>query len=678
MYVETCWILLKFMPVISGNKRVSQLVELTSAEVQSDDLLLIIDSTARESKRIRASEFAIWLEGTGSIIQLAETASYVKGSNVDGAVALATLANTASIATLAQTSSQAISASYSVLSGTASFALSSSSEHSNSASFLNYFGTPNGTASYSVHSANADASTVSSFLLYFGVPNGTASYALTTDLVNRAKNADTASYVNFSLGASVATASYAFTAQSANSGHSDSSSYLIFSPNNGTASYAMAALTFANIISDKGIFLANTQSSINAQLDDVDILWSTLGQARTPIEAVVTVKVPFTSSTETIGTVYLATLDRNTGIQTILDSIPVTYNLGNPFSGSLSGSLRESFTLMGQSSFYGSYVVFVSASNNLQIDNSRTVRFNISSETDTFNVYANVPITFSAFPTASVFQFSSTDGGPFNDTAAGIVTTMSLGKQIFTLNGINNGVTNINYLWTVATVTASNFSNNSLLNSLSGVPPTMTYLSCSNCNLVKFYDFESSSLSVFNCSHNVVTSLPNFPRSMSYFNCSNNLLSSLNLPITLSYLNCSNNSITSLPSTMPFGMTTLITDNNGLTTLPLAIPQSIVSMSVNNNPMTNFGVLPTQSLYLSFNNCPLTTLPTLPGGVQFLYAQSCSLATNAIDSITNTLVNNAVLSGTIDVRGNGLLSATSVSNMTVLNNTYAWTTLYDS
>lgn len=669
------------MPVISGNKRVSQLVELTSAEVQPDDLLLIIDTTARESKRIRASEFAVWLEGTGSITQLAETASYVKGSGVDGAVSLANLANTASVAVLAQTSSQAISASYASLANTASFALSSPSNHSDSASFLNYFGTPNGTSSYSIHSANSDASTVSSFLLYFGTPNGTASYALTTDLVNRAKNADTASYVNFSLGASVATASYAFTAQTANSGHSDTSSYLLFSPNNGTASYAMAALSYANIINDKGIFLANTQSSINAQLDDVDILWSTLGQARTPIEAAVTVKIPFTASSETIGTVYLAAVDRNTGIKTILDSIPVTYNLGyvmGTYGNNLSGSLRESFVLMGQANFYGSYLLFVSASNNLQIDTSRKVRFNISSESDTVNVYPNVPITFSAFPTTSLFQFSSTDGGPFTDTATGIETTMSLGKQIFTLNGINNGVTAINYFWTLTSVTASNFSNNINLSTLSGVPTTLTYLSCSGCNLISLYDFESSSLSILNCSHNNIGRLSNFPATMSYFNCSNNFLNTINLPLSLSYLNCSNNILSGLPSTLPTGLTTLIADNNNISALPLSLPPSIVSMSLNNNPLTNFGTIATSSLYLSFNDCLITTLPSLPGGVQFLYAQSCSLAPNAIDNITNTLVSNAVTSGTIDVRGNGLLSVTSVSNMTVLNNTYAWTTLYDS
>jgi len=127
---------------------------------------------------------------------------------------------------------------------------------------------------------------------------------------------------------------------------------------------------------------------------------------------------------------------------------------------------------------------------------------------------------------------------------------------------------------------------------------------------------------------------------------------------------------------MPAGMTTLLANNNLIPTLPLSIPQTISTMSLNLNPLTGIGNLPTQSLYLSFNYCPITSLPTLPQGVTNLFVISCSLFQTAVDNITTQLVNYSVISGTLDVRGNGTLSATSTSNMAVLN-ANGWTTLYD-
>jgi hypothetical protein len=667
----------------TGNKRVSQLVELTSEEIQPNDLFLIIDATARESKKIKASELDIWLHGSGSVVVTAETASYILGTNVAGAVALANYAYSASTALLANSASWSpfsISSSYAL---TASYALvaSGSGGSSASSSYLIYVGSPNGTASYAIQSLTSFFSNTASYLSYFGGNNGTASYAISAGNVNRAKYSDTASYFLSGPGASVATASYAFVAEVANSGTSDSSSYLIYSPNNGTASYAMSAKTFANIITDKGIFLADTQSYIKSQLDGVDVLWSTFGNARTPIEAVGTVIVPFTSSAPTNGTLYLAALDINTGLETIFDSTPIYFNI-SPTVGTYgnynSGSVKQMFSLMGQSNLYGTYMVYVSASNNLQLDSARTVRFNIASETDTFDVYStNVPIQFSSYPTSSLFTFTSNIGGPFVGSAYEIATSASVGNQIYTIDGINNGTVTMNYLWTLTHLTASNFSNNFSLVTLSGIPNSLTYLSCSYCNLSSFYTFESSSLSILSCDNNVLMELPNFPVSMSQINCTNNLLTSINLPVTLSYLNCSYNNITTLPDPTPYGLTTLLANYNQLSTLPINLTDTIVSMSMNNNPLGNFSMIPTSSLYLSFNNCIIDTLPSLPGGIQYLSMQSCSLYGSSIDDITDTLVLNAVLSGTIDVRGNGTLGFTSTANMLVLSCSYGWTTLYD-
>ena len=54
----------------SGNKRVSQLIELTSAEVANDDLFLIIDSSAYESKKIKVNNLSAYLNASGSIISI--------------------------------------------------------------------------------------------------------------------------------------------------------------------------------------------------------------------------------------------------------------------------------------------------------------------------------------------------------------------------------------------------------------------------------------------------------------------------------------------------------------------------------------------------------------------------------------------------------------------------------
>ena len=673
------------MPTI-GNKRVTQLVELTSNEVIPEDLFLIIDVNANESKKIRVSELGVWLQSSGSFYAiralLADTASYILGSNVDGLVASASYALSSSVSSFAQLSSQslnAISASYSL---TSSFALNSNSSASNTASYLIYQGFPNGTSSYALNALTSTAASTSSFLLYFGGNNGTSSYAITTQNVQHTILADTASYFNnSSTSSAVATASYAFFAQV--SDPSNTASYLIFSPNNGTASYAMAAQSAAGI-KEYGIFLADTQSAYQAQLDDVDVFWSAQNYARTPIEAFGTVVIPFTSSAPTNGTLYLSAIDRNTGFETVIDSTPINFVL-SPTMGTWgnydSGSIKTTFSLIGQPNLSGSYLIFVSSSNNIQLESTRTVRFDVASESDFLSAYSNTAFTFSVIPSSSVtFSFTSTDGGPFTDNLTGLLHTMSLNKQIFTLNAINQGIVVMNYFWTLTSVTASNFSDNLGFSQMSGIPNSLKYLSCSYCNFSSFYTFASSSLSVFDCNNNHVIALPNFPTSMSYIDCSSNSLTSLNLPISLSYLNCSNNFITSLPNTLPLGLNKFLADNNSIQSLPATLPDTIVTMSLNNNPsLLNLQLvgLPSQSAYISINNCIVNVFPSIPSGVLYLSSYSSSLFSLSIDNISANLVSNGMISGTLDVRGNGMISPTALSNMTILQSN-GWVTLYDT
>jgi len=674
------------MPII-GNKRVTQLVELTANEVAQDDLFYIIDVSARESKRIKTSVLSQWLNDSASITAFhsitADTASFVLGSNVFGPVASSSFALTtisAAWANNSNNSNNSISSSYSL---TSSFALNGGGVSSNSASYLIYSGVPNGTASYALKSSISDTSTNAQFLIYTGGNNGTSSYAITTGNVIRA---DTASYFD-NISGVIASASHAdvsdYAVTAATSVTSNFSNFLIYSfADNGTASYAMVAKVIAGI-KDYGIFLANTQSTFIAQLDDIDVLWSTTSTASTQIEAMGTVIVPFTSSIPTNGTVILSLIDRNTGIKTLLDSTPVSVNI-SPTIGTWgsynSGTIKLPFSLMGQSHLYGSYMVFVSSSNNIQIEPSRTTRFSISSESDTFNAYSTELLQFVTTPISEVTFSFSTAGGIYGDGLVGLLVTGS--SNILTLNAINQNITSVRYLWTLNNLTASNISNNPI-SYLSNIPNSLTYLSCSNCQLVTFYSFSSSLLSNLTCNNNLLISLPNFPVSMSYLDCSNNFLSSVNLPLTLSYLDCSDNFLTSLPNPLPSGLTTFFANSNyNLQSTSFTFPNTIISMSLDNNPSLAFSAssLPTSLVSFVMDNTSIAYLPSIPVGVSNLSMNNCNLTTTFMDNISadlsSSLLSSAIISGSLDIRANGAPSLNALIDLNALS-INGWTLLYD-
>ena len=685
------------------NKKVSQLVSLPAGQVQPEDLFLIIDTNAKESKNITAQDLSAWLNTSGSLYALhsinADTASYVLAANVIGVIVSSSYALSASTALYANFATNSFTSTTASYAKTASFLLSSVS-NAKSASYLIYTpGTPNGTASWANTSSVAIGTLTSSFLLYFGRDNGTASYAMTTQTVNHATNADTASYFS-NTGFTIATASFANTAAFANTADiSNATNYLnYFGTPNGTASYALIAQNAngTNIV-DYGVFLAVTQSAVKAQLDDIDVLWSTLNNANTPIEAVGTINVPFTSSTPTAATLSLYILDRNTGIQTQLDSTPITYNIGNSlmntYGGYDSGSIKMPFSLMGQSSIYGNYMVFVTASNNINIESSRTVRFNVASQADVFNEYPAVPMNISTASVASVpvtFTYS-TIGGSFTGPLSSVVAAGI--QNILTLDAVAQNMTALNYYWTLTNVTESNFSNNPLTY-LSGGPPALLSLNCLNCSLTSLYSFVSTSLSMLNCSYNQLTSLPDLPSSMSYLNCSNNQITSLNLPLTLSYLDCSSNQLTSLPN-LPSGSYVVIADNNNLLGLPF-LPETISTMSLNDNVSLNAApfALPANLTSFSANNCPFYIFPVTstqtgvwPTGILSMSLNNCNLFQSTMASIITALYASAsaynIYSGYVDIRGNGVPDPSTAAKITTLTNSppaptgYGWTILHD-
>lgn len=220
-----------------ANERVSQLQDLFDYDVQPNDLFLVTDVSKRESKRMEVGQFLSYIERSGSFFAYhsngADSSSYIKSSNIDGIVAEASL------------STQSLSASFTVRSVSSSYALHSdtasysqfcviSQDMANSASYLVYSGTPNGSASYAMKSLSSDNSTTALNLLYFGVPNGTASYAITSSYLNNT--------VSYSVSSSYASSSF-LTTSSSYAMTSDTSTYALTSDTSNTSNTSSYALT---------------------------------------------------------------------------------------------------------------------------------------------------------------------------------------------------------------------------------------------------------------------------------------------------------------------------------------------------------------------------------------------------------------------------------------------------
>lgn len=190
---------------MANNERVSQLIELFAADLKSEDIFLVTDMSQRESKKLELGQLLLFFENSGSFNAFnatnADTASYVAAGNVDGVVAAA---NVASQSISSSWAFRAISSSYADDASTASYATwcATSTVNADTASFLKYLGTPNGTASYAVRGALADNASSAFSLFYNGTPNGTASWAIRA---NNSNISDTASFANnFQIGSGAA------------------------------------------------------------------------------------------------------------------------------------------------------------------------------------------------------------------------------------------------------------------------------------------------------------------------------------------------------------------------------------------------------------------------------------------------------------------------------------------
>lgn len=180
------------------NIKISELDPFTSPR-STEDFFPLVDSSSMTTYRATISDIGSLMSHSISsdTASLAFTASYVSSSIIDGIVTSALYANSASHAVLSDT-----------------------------ASFLQYSGVSNGTASYALTSS---VSFTASFVQYTaGVSNGSASYALS------ASNAVSASYAT-----SASNADSASCATSAS--NAVSASYATSSSNTVSASYANTA-----------------------------------------------------------------------------------------------------------------------------------------------------------------------------------------------------------------------------------------------------------------------------------------------------------------------------------------------------------------------------------------------------------------------------------------------------
>jgi len=212
---------------MSQNKRVSELLSLAATDIQSNDVFFVTDTSQRESKQLEVGQLLLFVENSGSFpaykATLADTASYIDSSNIHGIVAVATISSQSISSSYAGT---VISASHAIQSDTASYSAFcvTTMPSADTASFLKYTGTPNGTSSYSVKANSADSSTTTLNLFYSGLPNGTASYSM---------NGTSASYSIISSNST--SASHAVS--------SDTSNYSISSGTSATANFATFATT---------------------------------------------------------------------------------------------------------------------------------------------------------------------------------------------------------------------------------------------------------------------------------------------------------------------------------------------------------------------------------------------------------------------------------------------------
>ena len=647
-----------------SHKRVSQLVELTSTEIAGGDLFYTIDVSAREGKRLSASSLVNYLSISGSLQSSsslraisASFADRVLGGNVAGTVSSATTAVSSSHAVrsdIAATASFAITASHAmnVVAGTSTSSSWASSSYSSSVA------------------VTAQTANTAAFLLYTGTANGTASYAISAPNSISSSYAKTASYLGS--GGSVESASYAGRSGVTGLADTATTALTLTYPNTATASHAITAENFSyNHFIDYGLFLATSQSITSSQLDSVQISSSTLTAQRTDITAFGTVILPYTSSIKVDESLSLVIKSRDTGIESVIDSIPVYFDVSrtvNNWDSLMSGSLKIPYSLAGSASMYGDYMILVSGSSDkIRIEPTRINRFNLASFGDNINVSSAEYPLFNVTPTNLFLTwYTGSHIGPFTSSRDVMISSGS--NNIESLEITSSAVSNIRYVWSLSNLKSFNCRNSVNLTLLGGMPNTMITLSCATGSINSIASLVNTTMSYFNCGGNNLTSLPALPTSLSYLNCTDNLLTSLpTLPNSMSYLNASHNWISSLPVNMPSGLTELYLNDNLLPSLIANLKPGLITMSIaDNSTLTSvISALPSALKRFEIQNCPVPSFASVTPSLLYLNASSCSLSQASMNSICSQSYSNSLwtgATGSLYLRGNGVLLGSTITN----------------
>jgi hypothetical protein len=619
-----------------ANARITELAPITSAELQQTDLFVLADVSAHESKKLSIQEFENFLitdidfftgsfYGTASWatsaswVAIQDTASYAETSSVAYNAIDAISASYAKSASYSYSGSYVLTASYALTSSVILSYSSAYAQYSNTSSYLIYTpGTFNGTASFAVTSSNARTAS-------FAVTSSnarTASYAINGGVINKGSYNITTSWASASKEATNATSSR-------------TSSYLLYTGiPNGTASYALTSQTPPNVRINYGIFKKQVQSSTASIIDNIAFNSSIDGYYSSSICAVGSVVLPATSA----GTINLIALDKWSGITQSLDSASISSTV-------TMGDLKIPFTLMGDGPMSSSQFVYVIATGGVTLD-GRSVKFDVTSFANSVEISNSELRNFKTYPTAALMTYTSSAVlyGPEDYTAM-----MAHGANTITeINATNNGLTQLKYVYSLTNLLKLKCSNNTYLTDIGGMPNLLAELYCGACGLRRIAPLEYTALTIFDCSSNLLTSLPS-------------------LPSTLTYLKCNTNYLTSLP-TLSNAITSLYADYNLLSTI-LTYPSSLITMSISNNlylSSLGFVGFPSGLTYLNCNHTSLTNIPTLPAGMLYVNVSYCNMTQAALETICGTLVTSALNNGTLNISYNNGYNVTTAGYITTL------------
>lgn len=157
--------------------------------------------------------------------------------------------------------------------------------------------------------------------------------------------------------------------------------------------------------------------------------------------------------------------------------------------------------------------------------------------------------------------------------------------------------------------------SNNLLTTLPSFTYTSAYYLDVSHNQLTSITNSLHDLMQFNCSYNLLDTLPYVHLTSGSLNCSHNLLTTLGNPNWISsdnFVDCSYNQLTSIPAIRNVagsGIKSLLCNNNNLSSLP-DLPTTMYNLNANNNPnLTCLPKLTTIIYQLQFNNTAVQCLP---------------------------------------------------------------------